>query len=114
MKPTHYIVHVGEGTPEYKRIWCVSRVEARKCAALARSKMFTVRIEAMGFEMEYGYLQHGSGNGPFRTERVRVKHEMPDIWSAWFEGRWYKVHANLSKTWIVYRGERITIQIAGV
>ena len=49
MKPSHYIVHVQEGTPAHQRIPCSSRAEARKCAALARSKLLTVRVEAVGF-----------------------------------------------------------------
>ena len=65
--------------------------------------------------MEIGYLQHGIGTaGPFRTEAVKVKHEYADRWLAWFEGRWRRVHIALSRTWIVYQGEKITIQIEGV
>jgi hypothetical protein len=64
---------------------------------------------------DYGYLQHGKGTaGPFRTERVSVKHTAPDIWHARFEGRWRKVHAQVNRLYVVYRGERITIQIQGV
>jgi hypothetical protein len=63
---------------------------------------------------DIGYLQHGSRKGPFRTERVTLKHEAPDNWFARFEGRWRKVHMSLSRLWIVYDGERITIQIEGV
>lgn len=65
--------------------------------------------------MDHGYLQHGQGtDGPFRTERVTVKHQAPDIWYAYFEGAWRKVHVQVRRTYIVYRGERITIQIEGV
>lgn len=64
---------------------------------------------------DYGYLQHGAGTaGPFRTERVQVKNEYGGRWIAWFEGRWRLVHIQLHRTWIVYQGERITIQIEGV
>jgi hypothetical protein len=66
-------------------------------------------------DRDYGYLQHGHGtNGPFRTERVTVKHQAPDIWHARYEGRWRKVHVQLNRLFIVYRGNRITIQIWGV
>lgn len=64
--------------------------------------------------IDHGYLQHGTGNGPFRTEKVRIKHEYADKWLAWFEGRWRMVHIQVNRTFIVYRGEKITIQIEGV
>ena len=64
---------------------------------------------------DIGYLQHGTGTaGPFRTESVRIRHTAPDIWHAWFEGRWRMVHVQLRRLFIVYRGEKITIQIEGV
>lgn len=64
---------------------------------------------------EFGYLQHGTGtNGPFRTERVMIKHEYADRWFAWFDGRWRRVHIQLHRTFIVYQGQKITIQIDGV
>ena len=64
---------------------------------------------------DYGYLQHGQGaNGPYRTERVYVRHLHTDRWEARFEGRWRKVHIQVNRTFICYRGERITIQIEGV
>lgn len=28
---------------------------------------------------DYGYLQHGAQPGPFRTERVTVRHTMPEV-----------------------------------
>lgn len=66
-------------------------------------------------EKDYGFLQHGQGTkGPFRTERVSLKHVPPDNWFARFEGRWRKVRMSTSRLWIVYRGEKITIQIEGV
>ena len=65
--------------------------------------------------MDIGYLHHGTGTaGPFRTESVKVKHEYADRWLAWFEGRWRRVHIRVHRTFIVYQGERITIQIEGV
>lgn len=65
--------------------------------------------------MDYGYLQHGRGTkGPFRTERVHVKNEYADRWLAFFEGRWRRVHIQVNRTYIVFRGERITILIDGV
>lgn len=64
---------------------------------------------------DYGYLQHGQGtDGPFRTERVYVRNHYAAEWQAWFEGRWRKVHMQVNRTFITYRGERITIQIDGV
>jgi hypothetical protein len=63
---------------------------------------------------DYGYLQHGQQPGPFRTEKVRVKHEYADRWLAWFEGKWRRVHIQVHRTYIVFQGEKITIQIDGV
>lgn len=64
---------------------------------------------------DLGYLQHAaSSQGPFRTEAVTVKHEFADRWLARFEGKWRRVHIQVSRTYIVYRGERITIRIEGV
>lgn len=65
--------------------------------------------------MDTGYLQHGSGtNGPFRTESVSVKNEYADRWLAHYAGKWRRVHIQVKKTFIVYRGERIKILIEGV
>lgn len=65
--------------------------------------------------IDYGYLQHGKGtNGPFRTERVEIKNEYGDRWLAWFEGKWRRVHLQVKRTFIVFQGEKITIQIWGV
>lgn len=65
--------------------------------------------------MDKGYLQHGAGTaGPFRTESVSVKNEYGDRWLAFFEGKWRRVHIQLRRTFIQYRGERIKIQIDGV
>lgn len=64
---------------------------------------------------DYGYLQHGEGsNGPFRTERVNVRHLFADNWEAFYGSRWRKVHIEVNRTFIVYLGEGITIQIDGV
>ena len=64
---------------------------------------------------DFAYLQHGHGtNGPYRTEKVRIKNEGADNWFARFDGRWRKVHFQVKRTFIVFRGERITIQIEGV
>lgn len=63
---------------------------------------------------DLGYLQHGTGAGPFRTESVPIKNEFADRWLARYEGKWRRVHMQVSRLFIVYRGERITIQIEGV
>jgi hypothetical protein len=64
---------------------------------------------------DYGYLHHGQGTiGPFRTERVRIRHEFADRWSVKFEGRWRRVHIQVNRTYIIFQGERITVQIEGV
>lgn len=62
-----------------------------------------------------GYLQHGEGNGPFRTEEVTIRHTGNcDHWEARYEGKWRKVHVQVKRTFIVYLGQKITIQIWGV
>lgn len=63
---------------------------------------------------DIAYLQHGRYPGPFRTESVRIRHEYADRWLAFFEGRWRRVHIQVRRTFIVFQGERITIQIDGV
>lgn len=64
---------------------------------------------------DYGFLQHGAGtNGPFRTEKVRVKNEFGDRWLCFFEGKWRRVHICVKRTYIVFLGQKITIQIEGV
>lgn len=69
----------------------------------------------MSDKNQYGYLQHGKGTaGPFRTERIAVKNEFADRWLAFFEGKWRRVHIQVKRTFIVFQGEKITIQIDGV
>lgn len=69
----------------------------------------------MSKRFDTGYLQHGAGTADsFRTESVHIKHEHADRWLALFEGKWRRVHIQVSRTFIVYRGEKITIQIEGV
>lgn len=67
---------------------------------------------------DFGYLQHGKGKGPFRTEKVPVKlsgwRPNGQCWLALFESRWRVVHVQVKRTFIVYQGERITITIEGV
>lgn len=63
---------------------------------------------------EIAYLQHGQPPGPFRTESVTVKHEYADRYLAFFEGRWRRVHMQVKRNYIVYQGQKITIQIEGV
>lgn len=63
---------------------------------------------------DYGYLQHGASPGPFRTEKVTIKYDHPDNYFAWYEGKWRKVRVQIKRTFIIYRGEKITIQIEGV
>jgi hypothetical protein len=66
-----------------------------------------------------GYLHHRAGpQGPFRTERVKVRMRETwphmGMWEARFEGRWRKVRVQVNRTYIVFKGEKITIQIRGV
>lgn len=69
----------------------------------------------MSYAEETGFLQHGRGtDGPFRTERVRVRHQFLDRYEARYEGRWRRVHIQVNRTYIVHRGERIDILIEEV
>lgn len=63
---------------------------------------------------DIGYLQHGTGEGPFRTESIPVRHKFADNWEALYDCRWRKVHIQVKRTFIVYKGERITINIEDV
>lgn len=63
---------------------------------------------------DYGYLQHGTAGQPMRTEQVLVQNEYADRWLAFFEGKWRRVHIQVNRLYIVYAGERITVQIDGV
>lgn len=67
---------------------------------------------------DYGYLQHGEGNGPFRTEKVCVKlsgwRPNGQCWLALYESRWRVVHVQVNRTYIVYNNQRVTIKIEGV
>lgn len=63
---------------------------------------------------DYGYLQHSTAGKPMRTERVHIKNEYADRWLAFYEGKWRRVHIQVNRLYIVYAGERITIQIDGV
>lgn len=61
-----------------------------------------------------GYLQHKAGpKGPYRTERVEVRHGYLDHYLVFFEGRWRRVYIQVDRLFIRYRGERITVQIEG-
>ena len=67
--------------------------------------------------LDYGYLQHGRQPGPFQTERVLVRlRGWPHVgmYEARFYGRWRAVHVQVRRTYIVFQGEKITIQIEGV
>lgn len=64
-----------------------------------------------------GYLQHGEGDGPFLTEMVKVKKDVwpnADKWLVRYEGKWRRVHIRVNRTFIIYYGEKITVQIDGV
>ena len=71
-------------------------------------------IEPMKSNIEKGYLQFGKYPGPFLTKGVPVKHCAPDNWSALYESKWRKVHIQTHRTYIIYMGEKVTIQIWGV
>lgn len=57
---------------------------------------------------ETWYLQHGTGDGPFRTEAVKVRN-ITQL-EAYFETLWRKIRTDGNRHYIYYRDERITIQ----
>lgn len=64
-----------------------------------------------------GYFQHGKAPGPFMTEEVTVKlagWPRTGQYLAWYWGKWRLVRVQVKRTFIVYRGEKIMIQIEGV
>jgi hypothetical protein len=63
---------------------------------------------------DFGYLQHGKAGEPMRTERVDIKNTCADNWFAWYESKWRKVYIQVNRLYIVYQGNKITIQIEGV
>ncbi len=64
---------------------------------------------------EVGYLHFGQGTiGPYQTIEVPIRGYPPGQWEVRFEGRWRRVHCNISKTWVIYLGQRVPVQIWGV
>lgn len=90
-------------------------MSARGKPIAAHGALSATITRSKGLDVEIGYLQHGRGTvGPFRTEAIRVKHEYADRWLAHFDGRWRRVHIQVNRMFIVYRGGRITVKIEGV
>lgn len=82
--------------------------------AYDNGSLFTVQCSKVDVAMT-GYLQHkASPVGPFRTEAVIVRHDYADNYSARFEGKWRRIHVQLKRLYIVFQGERITIQVEGL
>lgn len=74
-------------------------------------------IKSDSHDLEIGYLQHGQAPGPMRTERVNVRlcgWPHTGMWEAFYMGRWRRVFVQIKRTFITYRGTRITIKIEGV
>ncbi len=63
---------------------------------------------------DHGYLQFGTGKGPFLTVRIPVKHEYADRYLALYEGKWRRIHIQVRRLYIVCDGERITIEVKGL
>ena len=59
--------------------------------------------------MDTGFLIFGKAK-----QMVPVKHLYLHEWIALYEGRWRKVHIQVKRTYIVYMGKKITIEIDGV
>ena len=69
--------------------------------------------------VDFGYLHHvairkDGTRDSFCTELVQVKHLFADNWQAYFEGKWRKVYIQVNRTFIKFKGEKITIEIEGV
>jgi hypothetical protein len=58
---------------------------------------------------DVGYLQHGTAPAPCRTESVSIRHEYRDLYQAWYEGRWRRIYDTGTRYYIIYRGEKITL-----
>jgi hypothetical protein len=66
---------------------------------------------------DFGYLQHGKAGEPMRSEQVPIRYVSWPIageWQAFFEGNWRKVYIQVNRLYIIYQGNKITIQIEGV
>jgi hypothetical protein len=65
---------------------------------------------------ELGYLQFGNAQElPMYTVSVPVEQKSNGSdWRALFEGKWRKVHIQVNRTYIIYMGKKITINIEGV
>jgi hypothetical protein len=64
-----------------------------------------------------GYLQHGHAPGPYITMSVPIKQDVwPNAhrWLARYPDRWRVVYVQVNRTFIRYKGEKITILIDGV
>jgi hypothetical protein len=59
-----------------------------------------------------GYLHVSNPPGP--TPSVPIRHNDLAQYQALYEGRWRRVYIQVRRTFIVYMGQRITIQIKGV
>lgn len=65
-------------------------------------------------DLDIGYLQHGDKATCMRTESVSVKHLYADNYQVFYEGKWRKVHIQVNRLYIVYRGNKITLTYHGL
>jgi hypothetical protein len=64
---------------------------------------------------DYGYLHHNTPPGALaHIEQVPVRWEYSDRYLARYEGRWRRIHIQVRRLYIVYKGERITIMVEGL
>lgn len=68
---------------------------------------------------DYGYLLFGKEGEPMYTERCSIRERKWPNHGQWearmqCDSRWRVVHVQMRRTFIVYRGQRITIKIEGV
>lgn len=64
--------------------------------------------------MDKAYLQFGKERGPFYTVSAPLRHMGADRYLALFESKWRKVHVQVNRTYIVYQGEKVTIDMQGM
>ena len=60
------------------------------------------------------YIQLGKGKGPFVTISAPIKHEGADKYKILFEGRWRKIHIQTNRLYVVYMGEKLTVNYEGI
>lgn len=67
--------------------------------------------------MEHAYIQFVLQGGPMITLSAPAKQDVwpnADKWLVLYESKWRRVHVQVNRLYIVYLGEKLTVQIEGV